>query len=57
MNKSVRNGKEILDDFFNNILNIPEVDEKLASAVKELYKEGNLTNTKLSNLLSSLREE
>jgi len=57
MDKPVKSGKEILDDFFNGILNIPDVDEKLASEIKKLYDEGKLTKTNLSNKLASLREE
>lgn len=57
MDKPIKNGKEILDDFFNGILNIPNVDKKLASEIKKMYEEGKLTNTNLSNKLTSLREE
>jgi hypothetical protein len=57
MDKPVKSGKEILDDFFNGILNIPGVDERLASEIKKLYDEGKLTKTNLSNILTSLREE
>lgn len=57
MDKPVKSGKEILDDFFNDILNIPDVDEKLASEIKKLYNEGKLTKTNLSNKLASLREK
>ena len=57
MDKPVKGGKEILDDFFNGILNIPDVDEKLASEIKKLYDEGKLTKTNLSNTLASLIEE
>ena len=57
MDKPVKNGKEILDDFFNGILTIPNVEEKLASQIKKMYEEGKLTSTNLSNKLTSLREE
>jgi len=57
MDKPVKSGKEILDDFFKGILNIPDVDKKLASEIKKMYEEGKLTNTNLSNKLASLREE
>ena len=58
MDKPVKSGNEILDDFFNGILNIPDVDKKLASEIKKMYEEdGQLTNTNLSNKLDSLREE
>jgi len=57
MDKLVKSGKEILDDFFNSILAIPNVDEKLASQIKKMYEEGKLTNTNLSNKFTSLKEE
>ena len=53
MDKPVKSGKEILDDFFNGILTIPNVEEKLASEIKKMYEEGKLTNTNLSNKLTS----
>ena len=57
MDKTIKTGEEVLDDFFNDILNIPDVDEKLASEIKKMYEEGKLTITNLSNKLTSLREE
>lgn len=57
MNNSVKSGKEILNDFFNNLLDIKNVDEKLALAIKEMYENGKLSSTNLSNKLLSLREE
>lgn len=57
MDKLVKSGKEILDDFFNSILTIPNVDEKLASQIKKMYEEGKLTSTNLSNKLTSLKEK
>ena len=56
MIKLVKSGKEILDEFFNGILNISDVDKKMASEIKKMYEEGKLTNTNLSNKLVSLRE-
>ncbi len=56
MDDPVKNGKEILDDFFKNILNIDDVDRDLAAEIKTMYEEGKLTNANLSNKLDSLRE-
>jgi len=56
MDKPVKSGKEILDEFFNDILNIPDIDKDLASEIKKMYEDGNLTYIKLSNKLASLRE-
>lgn len=57
MDKPIKSGKEILDDFFNDILNVPNVDKNLASEIKKMYEEGKLTNINLSNKLTSLRKE
>jgi len=57
MDKPVKSGKEILDEFFNNIPDIPNVDKELAAEMKKLYEEDKLTNTNLSNKLASLIEE
>lgn len=57
MDKPVKSGKEILDDFFNNLLNISNVDKKLALEIKKMYEEKKLSSTNLSNKLFSLREE
>ncbi len=53
----IRNGKEILDDFFDNVSGISGVDGDVADAVVVLYKEGKLSSTHLGNALLKLREE
>ncbi len=57
MDNMIKSGKEILDDFFNTIEQIPNVDCKIASKLKELYCNNKLTPTNLSNALSKLRED
>lgn len=57
MDRTIKSGSEILDDFFNNLLNIPNVDKKLALEIKKMYEEGKFSDINLSNKLSSLREE
>lgn len=57
MDNPVKSGKEILADFFNHLSNIPNVDKKLALAIKEMYESERLSSTNLSNKLLSLREE
>ena len=53
----MKSGKELLDEFFDNIKRLPGVDTTLADKMSELYKAGKLTNTNISNVLSKLREE
>jgi len=57
MDSQIKSGKELLDDFFDNISKLPGVDATLADKMRELYKEGKLTNKNISNVLSKLREE
>lgn len=52
----IKSGKEILDEFFDNIDEIPGVDGTIAAALKELYQDNKLTATNLSNALLKLRE-
>ena len=53
----IKSGKEILDDFFHTVDEIPGVDNKITAVLKELYNEDKLTTTNLSNALLKLREE
>ncbi|MGB9677774.1 MAG: hypothetical protein ACPLW7_00955 [Minisyncoccia bacterium] len=53
----IKSGKEIVDEFFEMIEKIPEVDQSLAKEIKELYKSGKLTDTNLKNLLDALLEQ
>jgi hypothetical protein len=57
MDNQVKSGKEILDDFFGNIKNLPGVDKNVADILLELHKAGKLTNINISNALVALREE
>lgn len=57
MSSELKSGQEILDEFFNQITNIDGVDKDVAEAVLKLYKDGKLTNTNLSNVLSSIRDK
>jgi hypothetical protein len=52
----IKSGKEILDEFFENVGDIPEVDKTIAAVLKELYREEKLTQTNLSNALFKMRE-
>lgn len=57
MSEKTKSGKEILDNFFNEIEHIPKIDQKLASALKILYQDNKFTDTNLSNKLLDLRNE
>lgn len=53
----IKSGKEILDDFFNTVDEIPGVDKEIAVVLKELYNDDKLSHKNLSNALFEMREE
>lgn len=56
MAENVKSGKEILDDFFNGIETIENVDGDIAQMLKRLYQEDKLTDTNVKNELQQLRD-
>jgi len=52
----VKSGKEILDDFFNGIQEIENVDKDIAKMLSELYQNDKLTDTNVKNELQKLRD-
>ncbi|MFB0496087.1 hypothetical protein ABID99_002324 [Mucilaginibacter sp. OAE612] len=57
MTNPVKSGKEILDDFFAEILNISDVDSAIAQCLADLYGQNKLTDTNVKNELQKLREK
>ena len=55
MKDKVKSGKEILDDFFENIENIENVDKDIAKMLADLYKQNKLTDVNVKNELPKLR--
>ncbi|WP_158730240.1 MULTISPECIES: hypothetical protein [unclassified Flavobacterium] len=55
MENKVKSGKEILDDFFENIENIENVDKDIAKMLADLYKQNKLTDVNVKNELPKLR--
>lgn len=56
MAENVKSGKEILDDFFNGIEKIENVDTDIAKMLERLYQEDKLTDTNVKNELQKLRD-
>ncbi len=57
MENQIKSGKEILDDFFQNLKNLTNVDSKIAEKLCELYNQGKLTNINITNALINLRND
>lgn len=56
MAEKVKSGQEILDDFFNGIEEIENVDTDIAKMLSELYQNDKLTDTNVKNELQKLRD-
>jgi len=57
MSDEIKSGKEILDDFFEEIDNLPDVDKNVINVITGMYKEGKLSEKNISNALLALREQ
>ena len=57
MNAVTKSGKEVIDEFFAEILNIEGVDEKTAKKLVSLYSEEKLTDTNIENAMDELLQE
>ena len=56
MNQKVKPGIEILDEFFEEIKELDNVDISIAESLSQLYKQGKLTDANVKNMLQNLRE-
>ena len=56
MADKVKSGKEILDDFFNGIEEIENVDADIVKMLSELYQNDKLTDINVKNELQKLRD-
>lgn len=55
MDDTLKNAKEILDEFFNNIENIEVANKDISITIRKMYQDNKLTNINLINKLESLR--
>jgi len=53
----VKSGKEILDEFFRDIVLLENVDRHIAERLAELYTTGKLTDKNVINVLQKIRTE
>jgi hypothetical protein len=53
----IKTGREIVDEFFQKILEISNVDVEIASRIKKLYDLSKFTESQLKNLLDEIIEQ
>ncbi len=54
---NIKSGKDVLDEFFAEILNIPGTHDKTVEKLIFLYSTGKLTDTNLQNALDEIISE
>lgn len=54
MSEEIKSGKTVIDEFFSEVYNVDEVDEKTVDALVSLYSEGKLTDKNIQNALDDL---
>jgi Glu-tRNA(Gln) amidotransferase subunit E-like FAD-binding protein len=57
MDKKIKSGKDVIDEFFSEIYNIENVDEKTVQVLVTLYSEDNLTDKSIQNALDELLQQ
>ena len=56
MDTEIKSGKEILDEFFEEVRIDEKLDKSTATAIIDLYESDKLTDSNLTNKLTELRE-
>jgi len=54
MDKKIRSGKDVIDDFFAEIYNIPNTDKKTIDVLVELYSQGKLSDKNVQNAMDEI---
>jgi len=57
MSNEAKNGREVIDEFFADIMNIEGVDEKTVEKLTSLHSEEKLTDTNIQNAMEQLLQE
>jgi hypothetical protein len=56
MDNTIKSGKDVIDDFFAEILNVPNADEKTVHKLVELYGLGKFTERHITNAMDELTQ-
>ena len=57
MSNETKSGREVIDEFFAEIMNVEGVDEKTVEKLISLYSEEKLTDTNIQNAMEQLLQE
>ena len=54
MDDKIKSGKDVINDFFAEIYNIPNANKKTVDALVELYSQGKLSDKYVQNTLDDI---
>ena len=57
MDEDIKSGKQILDEFFSEIMDIDGIDKNTVAKLSSLYTDGKLTDTNIQNAMEQLYQE
>jgi hypothetical protein len=57
MDKKIKSGKDVIEDFFAEIYNIPNVDISTVDVLIELYSQGKLTDKNVQNAMDEILKQ
>lgn len=55
--ENVKSGKQIVDDFFNEIEKLPNIDKDIAQLFAKLYSQNKFSDVNIKNELQKMREK
>ena len=55
--ENIKSGKQIVDEFFNEIENLTAIDKEIAQLFAKLYSQNKFTDVYIKNELEKLREK
>jgi hypothetical protein len=57
MDNQIKSGKDVIDEFFAEILNVEGTDESTVNKLIELYSDNKFTDSNIQNALEELKKE
>lgn len=57
MDNQIKSGKDVIDEFFAEILNVEGTDESTVNKLIELYADNKFTDSNIQNALEELKLE
>lgn len=57
MDKQIKSGKDVIDEFFAEILNVEGTDEYTVNKLIELYGDNKFTDSNIQNALEELKQK